>query len=397
MHFQGGKIPENEFFEGIVPLLFSSFMPNRPYSLLLCVFVLIASPGYAADSLPDRISNDTFVSLMQNLSEPSGSFLFENFVSNEPSYADLLRDLSKTTKPDGVYIGVGPEQNFNYIAALHPKIAFTVDIRRQNMVEHLMYKALFEMSPNRADFLSRLFSRKRPAGLRDDSTVQELMDAYMAAPLDAESVQQNLENIRVVLVLQRGFNISNDDWAGLERIYKAFAEWGPRVNYSSDRNEFSSARATAGNPSYVVEMNATDSDGRNWSYLSSEASYRVVRDMQLRNLIIPVVGDFAGPKAIRAVGQYLRDHSAPVTTFYVSNVETYLFPGSNGQPMSGAPNGGWSHFIENVSTLPINESSRFVRFLNVERPGRFDAMQQTIQASRDGKIKAVRDLFPGPQ
>jgi len=373
-------------------------MRKRRYSLLLSLsLVFFASPGYGADSLPDRISNESFSKLMGNLSEPGGTFLFENFVSNEPNYADLLRDLGKATKPDGVFIGVGPEQNFNYIAALRPRIAFTIDIRRQNLVEHLMYKALFEMSPNRAEFLSHLFSRKRPDGLRDDASVQELMDAYMNAPLDSESIRQNLEAIRVVLVLQRGFDISNDDWAGMERIYRAFAEWGPRVNYGSDFNAVSNARATAGNPSYVVEMNAADSDGRKWSYLASESSYRYVRDMQLRNLIIPVVGDFAGPKAIRAVGQYLRDHSAPVTTFYVSNVETYLFPGSNGLPLTGAPNGGWTHFIENVSTLPIMDSSMFVRFLNVDKPGRFDAIQKTIQASRDGKIKSVRDLFPGPQ
>jgi hypothetical protein len=41
-----------------------------------------------------------------------------------------------------------------------PKIAFIVDIRRQNLIEHLMYKALFELSADRAEFISRLLSRR---------------------------------------------------------------------------------------------------------------------------------------------------------------------------------------------------------------------------------------------
>ena len=61
-------------------------------------------------------------------------------------------------------MGVGPEQNFTYIAVTRPAIAFIVDIRRGNLDLHLMYKALFELSADRADFVSRLFSRKRPAG-----------------------------------------------------------------------------------------------------------------------------------------------------------------------------------------------------------------------------------------
>ena len=57
-----------------------------------------------------------------------------------------------------------PEQNFTYIAALKPKMAFIIDIRRGNLQLHLMYKALFELSSDRADFIFRLFSRKRPEG-----------------------------------------------------------------------------------------------------------------------------------------------------------------------------------------------------------------------------------------
>ena len=64
-------------------------------------------------------------------------------------------------------MGVGPEQNFSYIAALKPSMAFIVDIRHGNLDVHLMYKALFEMSDNRAEFVSRLFSRNNLPAERD--------------------------------------------------------------------------------------------------------------------------------------------------------------------------------------------------------------------------------------
>src|SRR5205814_381591 len=80
--------------------------------------------------------------------------------------------------PQGrVYMGVGPEQNFTYIVALKPKIAFIIDIRRGNLDLQLMYKALFELSKDRAEFVSRLFSRRRPDGLGPQSSVRETFAA----------------------------------------------------------------------------------------------------------------------------------------------------------------------------------------------------------------------------
>src|SRR5262249_7186895 len=133
--------------------------------VLLCLFF---SVGWSAEQLPDRLSDEAFWKLIADLSEQGGSFVSDNFVSNELGVQDVLSTLVEGRKPGGVYLGVGPEQNFTYIAALKPKIAFVFDIRRQNMIEHLTYKALFELSTDRADFLSRLFSRPRPSELGKD-------------------------------------------------------------------------------------------------------------------------------------------------------------------------------------------------------------------------------------
>ena len=77
---------------------------------------------------------------------------------------------------------MGPDQNFTYIVALKPKIAFIFDIRRQNMLTHLMYKALIEQSTDRADFISRLFSRPRPAGLDTATTPEAMFAAFAWSP-----------------------------------------------------------------------------------------------------------------------------------------------------------------------------------------------------------------------
>ena len=85
-------------------------------------------PVHASGGLSDQ----EFWRLVGTLSEPAGAFeLSDTFVSNETSVPELARWLRPS---GGVYIGVGPEQNFTYIAALRPAMAFIVDIRREMTV-----------------------------------------------------------------------------------------------------------------------------------------------------------------------------------------------------------------------------------------------------------------------
>src|SRR5215831_8019261 len=145
----------------------------------LCVTALpTLKIARTAESLPARLTDDTFVRVVTDLSEEGGYFRYENFLSNELGFQHVIPALRETTKPGGVYIGVGPEQNFTYISALQPRIAFIIDIRRQNMLEHLMYKALFELSEDRADFMSRLYGRQRPVGLKPDIAPEALFASY---------------------------------------------------------------------------------------------------------------------------------------------------------------------------------------------------------------------------
>jgi hypothetical protein len=121
---------------------------------------------------PVKISDLEFRQMALGFSEAGGSFPWDNVLSNELPFQNVIPKIKQTVEPGGAYLGVGPEQNFTYIAAFEPSIAFIVDIRRQNMLEHLLYKAVVEMAADRADFVSVLFSRKRPTGLIDCISVQ---------------------------------------------------------------------------------------------------------------------------------------------------------------------------------------------------------------------------------
>src|SRR5438128_10734238 len=168
---------------------------------LVCVSALTWTPSSfkAVEPLPSRLSDAAFWRMVSDFSEGGGYFRFENFLSNELGFQLVIPELREDTKPGGVYLGVGPEQNFTYLVALQPKIAFIIDIRRQNMLEHLMYKALFELSPDRAEFLSRLYSRKRPAGVGADAGSDVLFAGYEGFQHDARLAEENLSAVKQVL------------------------------------------------------------------------------------------------------------------------------------------------------------------------------------------------------
>jgi hypothetical protein len=303
------------------------------------------APEGTSDTLPSRLSDQDFWRFTEEFSEPNGYFRSDNLLSNEMVFARVLPELVARAKPSGVYLGVGPEQNFTYIAAIRPKIAFITDIRRGNLHLQLMYKALFELSKTRADFLSRLFSRKRPNDLSADSTPGQLFDAYAAAAADPEEkYRENLKAIDDLLVKTHKWAPGDEDLAGIEYVYGAFYRYGPAITYSS-----SSGGAGRGT-TYTNLMTQIGPGGEGLSYLGTEEKYRFMRDFESRNLMVPVVGNFAGPTALRSVGTYLKDHGATVTAFYVSNVEQYL-----------RSDGIWPQFCANVASLPLDAASVFIR------------------------------------
>ena len=311
----------------------------------LTSLVLVIGLTAAAASLPARLSDQDFWRLVSESSEPDGSFRSDNLLSNELGFQFVVPELIKTTKPGRVYMGVGPEQNFTYIVATRPAMAFIVDIRRGNLDLQLMYKALFELSADRAEFVSRLFSKKRPEGLTAKSTASDIFGAFWNVATEPAMFNENLQGIDNLLIKKHGFALSNDDLEGIKYVYNAFFLYGPKIQYSS-----TSSFGGSGQPSYADLMTAADVAGLEHSYLANDENFQFMKELETRNMLVPVIGNFGGPKAIRAVGRYLKDRNAVVTAFYLSNVEQYLR-----QDLI------WDNFCANVATLPLDETSTFIR------------------------------------
>ena len=112
-----------------------------------------------------RQPRTSFAGQIASLSEPGGYFDTDNLISNERSYLEVLPDLDRRDVRGGAYIGVGPDQNFSYIAHIRPSIAFILDIRRDNLLLHLLFKALFQQARTRIEYLALLFGRPVPADI----------------------------------------------------------------------------------------------------------------------------------------------------------------------------------------------------------------------------------------
>ena len=97
-------------------------------------------------------------------------------------------------------------------------------------------------------------------------------------------------------------------------------------------------------------MTATDETGKPRSYLATEANYLFMKDLETRNMLVPVVGNFGGPKALRAVASYLKQKNYVVSTFYTSNVEQYL-----------RQDNLWDTFCANAATFPVDKTSTVIR------------------------------------
>jgi hypothetical protein len=311
--------------------------------------VLLLAPNLraTADTLPAKLSDQEFWKLINDLSEDNGFFRSDNLLSNEIGFETIIPELLSRTKPGGVYLGVGPEQNFTYITALKPKIVFITDIRRGNLHTQLMYKALFDLAADRADFMARLFTKPRPAGLTPQSSAHDIQQAFWdVETTDLPSYLANLKAIDDVLTKKYELPLGKEDLDGIEYVYHSFYAFGPRITYNS-----STGGGIGGNfVNYAELMEATDNAGVARSFLANEENYKFMKDLEARNLLVPLVGNFAGPKALRGVATYLNAHGAVVTAFYLSNVEQYLNQDSI-----------WNTFCANVAAMPLDPSSTFIR------------------------------------
>jgi len=332
---------------------------KRAYILLILCLILLT--GTLRGAAPSQLSDAEFWKLATDSSEEDGTFRSDNLLSNETTYQHVIPEFLKIAKQGRVYMGVGPEQNFTYIAALKPSMAFIIDIRHGNFDVQLLYKALFELSSDRADFVFRLFSRQKPADITAQSSIAEIFGALERASGNKDLYDKNLKAVEVQLTEKHKFPLTKGDDDGIIWALSNYYRFGADINYGSSlsagtappivgaSSNFGGGRGNNFETYYTL-MLADDGTGLNRSYLASEENFKVLKDLESRNLIVPVVGDFGGDKAIRAVGKYLKSVDAPVSAFYLSNVEQFLVQG-----------GVWDNFCHSVKSLPIDEASVFIR------------------------------------
>jgi hypothetical protein len=357
--------------------------------IALAAVYISSRPVAVFHGLPETFTDSQFWNIVTNFSESGGSFRSDNFVSNESTFQWVIPDLKKKLKSGGVYLGVGPDQNFTYITALRPKVSFIVDIRRQNMLLHLMYKALFELSSSRKEFLSKLFGRPARSELEQDADSELLFKTVSKSPSDPDFAKQTLAAVLGQLRDEHHFTLSADDFKTIENIYHAFVSGGPEIRYS-----FPTQYALRRFPSYSELMLETDANGEHHSYLGSEENFQLVKTLESENRVIPIVGDFAGDRALRSIGRYLKQHATPVSAFYTSNVEFYLFQSDD-----------WRRFFNNVADLPLDKNSVFVRAYFNNYGSRFasassarsetylDGMLDLINAYKASEIHSYFDLI----
>jgi len=295
---------------------------------------------------PPAHVDSAFAKLVQRLSEPGGYFDSDNLISNETSYLHVLDGMRRLKVQGGAYIGVGPDQNFSYVAAVRPEIAFMVDIRRDNLLEHLMFKSLFAMARNRVEYLCLLFGKPLPRDVDrwSNKSIQELVDYIDATHTDpdlADSVQSAISQ----RVRRFGIPLTTLDLETIARIRDAFVRDSLDLRYSSI------GRAPRPyHPTYRQLLLERDRSGHQANYLATEDAFQFVRAMEARDRIVPVVGNAAGEHALAAIADLMTERGDKVSVLYISNVEQYLIR-----------DGGFPQFAENVKLLPRDRRSVMIR------------------------------------
>jgi hypothetical protein len=265
----------------------------------------------------------------------------------------------------GAYIGVGPDQNFSYIARIRPTIAYIIDVRRDNLLLHLLFKALFERAPTRVEYLSLLTGRAPPPQTSRwrEAPIGEIVARVAAAErLPRGPLQRELEDT----IRRFELPLTSADLETIARFHAAFTAAGLNLRFESHgrppREYYPTLREL---------LLATDRNGRQWSYLASEDDYAFLRTLQGADRIIPVIGNVSGPHAMRAIGGALAVSGEPLSAFYLSNVEDYLFR-----------DGSFVRFTDNLSRLPRTPRSVVIR--SVFRGGPSVSLVQRLDEMMSG-------------
>jgi hypothetical protein len=305
-----------------------------------------ATAYVAAQQPAPALSDSAFAALSARISEPGGFFDSDNLISNESSYLHVLGAMRRMGVTGGAYIGVGPDQSFSYIAQVRPRVAFIIDIRRDNVLQHLLFKALFEMAHNRVEYLALLTGRAIPddAAKWNRRSINDVADLIEKSPPDADQLETSRAMIRAK-VKRYGIPVTPAELETIDKIHQAFFDGGLELRFTSlgrpPRDYYPTLRKL------LLEH---DLAGKQASFLASEDDFQFVKSLEARNLVVPVVGNLAGSHALREIGKVMTERGDKLSALYVSNVEFYLMR-----------EGTFDAFAASVRTLPHDSRSVIIR------------------------------------
>jgi hypothetical protein len=301
-------------------------------TLLLCLV-----PALAHQQHRGAARQTAFATLIGKLSEPAGYFDTDNLISNERSYLHVVPELRALAgRGRGVYLGVGPDQNFSYIAHLRPSLAILIDVRRDNLLLHLLFKALFAEAPTRLAYLAMLTGRAPPPADANPPSLDEILGFIDRAAKLREPDLRRLRDRLTTRIGAFGLPLSDNDRATIDRFHARFIAEGLSLRF----NTFGRP-PQYDYPTFRELLIEVDRHGVRRSYLASEQEFQFVRRLQTEDRIVPIVGDLGGAGALAAVARFLAEENLPVAAFYTSNVEYYLFRDDR-----------FPNFVANLRRLP---------------------------------------------
>ncbi len=338
----------------------------------------------------DRIPLAELRRLWVELSESEGYFDSDNFISNEATYLRVLPSLERLQVRGGAYLGVGPDQNYSYVAQIQPEIVILMDIRRQNALQHFYYKALMQLSRDRREYLERLFGRPlhSPAQGNEAGSIFSLLKEVDAAPINEAFAR---EKVREAQALMRRWDLrlSSEDERTVQYLAQAFVRARPEMRFTSFGRP-----PRSHHPTYRTLLTETDGRGKQANFLANSSRFHIVKDLHEKNRIIPVVGDLGGERAMQNVAREIGRRGILLKTLYSSNVEFYLFN-----------TGRWTRYLKNLRSLPMAPHAYVIRtfadrhgYHPAHIPGYYmttilQPMKSFLDATLAGRILTYWDLL----
>ena len=336
--------------------------------------------------IPERLMDVAFPArdqslarVVADLSEAESGRPADNLVTNEDSFARVADRLDRLD-PGGVYLGVGPDQNFTYIAHARPLLAFVLDFRRRNALLHFVHKALFALARDRVAYLGRLLAR-RPAGLPPNPSADDLVAAFEGTEMDRARLDSTI--VEAAGYLRPLGVVAASEWLEIATIQAKLAGHGLNARFL----------ALPMYPTAGRLLRSRNRLGQPAHFLARENWYQSVRDAQIGDRVIPLVGDFAGPTALSRLSDWLRHRSLTVSAFYASDVEFFLLR-----------SGRFAAYVDNLAKLPWSEDAVLIRTSTREipHPERQPGDSSTtvlrpvapfLDSAKKGLIKTIEDLF----